>query len=81
MDIEISSESIRLGQLLKFASVAMDGSEARALIAGGDVSVDGEPETRRGRQVQVGSVVGVALPQGPVELRVVALGTAPAAPG
>ncbi len=72
VDIEISQDSIRLGQLLKFASVVMDGGEAKALIAGGDVSVDGEPETRRGRQVRVGSVVEVELPHGRQELRVVA---------
>lgn len=69
MEIEISEDSIRLGQLLKFANVVTDGGEAKALIAGGDVSVDGEPETRRGRQVRVGSLVEVDLPQGRQELR------------
>lgn len=74
VEIEISTDSIRLGQLLKFASVVMDGGEAKALIASGGVRVDGEPETRRGRQVHVGSVVEVDLPQGHQVLRVVALG-------
>ncbi len=74
VEIEISTDSIRLGQLLKFASVVMDGGEAKALIASGDVRVDGEPETRRGRQVHVGSVVEVDLPQGHQVLHVVALG-------
>ena len=74
VDIEISEAGIRLGQLLKFASVAMDGSEAKALIAGGDVRVDGEPETRRGRQLHVGSLVEVDLPQGRQQLRLVASG-------
>ena len=69
VEIEISEDSIRLGQLLKFANVVTDGGEAKALIAGGDVSVDGEPETRRGRQVRVGSLVEVDLPQGRQELR------------
>ncbi len=72
MDIEIGETGIRLGQLLKFASVAMDGTEAKALIAGGDVRVDGEPETRRGRQLHVGALVEVDLPQGRHELRLVA---------
>lgn len=72
VEIEIKQDSIRLGQLLKFADVVMAGGEARALIASGGVSVDGEPETRRGRQVHVGSVVEVELPQGRKELRVVA---------
>lgn len=74
VEIEISTDSIRLGQLLKFASVVMDGGEAKALIASGDVRVDGEPETRRGRQVRVGSLVEVDLPQGRQVLHVVALG-------
>ena len=78
VEIEISTDSIRLGQLLKFASVVMDGGEAKALIAAGDVSVDGETETRRGRQVHVGSLVEVNLPQGRQELRVLALGPGPA---
>lgn len=72
VDIEISEDGIRLGQLLKFASVVMDGSEAKALITRGDVRVDGEPETRRGRQLHVGSRVEVDLPQGRQELRLVA---------
>ena len=73
VDIQISEAGIRLGQLLKFASVVMDGAEAKALIAGGAVSVDGEPETRRGRQLHVGTLVEVDLPQGRQELRLVAL--------
>jgi len=72
VDIEISEDGIRLGQLLKFASVAMDGSEAKALIAAGNVKVDGETEIRRGRQLHVGSLVEVDLPQGRQKLRLVA---------
>jgi ribosome-associated protein len=72
VDIEISGDGIRLGQLLKFASVVMDGGEAKVLIAAGDVRVDGEPEIRRGRQLHVGSLVEVDLPQGRQELRLVA---------
>jgi len=72
VDIEISEDGIRLGQLLKFASVAMDGSEAKALIAAGNVKVDGETEIRRGRQLHVGSLVEVDLPQGHQELHLVA---------
>ena len=75
VDIEISEDGIRLGQLLKFASVAMHGSEAKALIAAGNVKVDGETEIRRGRQLHVGSLVEVDLPQGWQELRLVASGT------
>jgi ribosome-associated protein len=71
VEIEISGDTIRLGQLLKFTSLVTDGGEAKALIASGAVRVDGEPEVRRGRQVGIGSLVEVDLPQGRQELRVV----------
>lgn len=73
MDIEISADEtmIRLGQLLKFANVVSDGTEAKALLADGAVRVDGETDTRRGRQVSVGSVVEIDTAQGIVSLRVI----------
>ena len=71
MDIDIAGDMIRLGQLLKYAGVVTDGGDAKALIADGRVTVDGELELRRGRQVVVGSVVEVDLPHGHEELRVI----------
>lgn len=50
---------IRLGQFLKYANLAETGGMARELIAEGDVTVNGEPETRRGRQLHPGDVVTV----------------------
>ncbi|GAA1173273.1 MULTISPECIES: RNA-binding S4 domain-containing protein [Nesterenkonia] len=55
--VPIRDESIRLGQLLKLASVVEDGVMAREVIAAGAVTVDDEVETRRGRQVRRGQVV------------------------
>jgi ribosome-associated protein len=60
MDVEIRGEMIRLGQLLKLADVVDSGGEAKALLAGGDVRVNGEPEDRRGRQLHDGDVVAAA---------------------
>jgi ribosome-associated protein len=57
-EIEIRDESIRLGQLLKLADLIDQGSDARELLATGAVTVNGEPETRRGRQVRLGDTVG-----------------------
>lgn len=68
--VDITSEMIRLGQLLKFAGVVESGADAGALVASGDVRVDGEVETRRGRQLVDGTEVAVALPQGHRVLRV-----------
>jgi len=73
VDIEISADDamIRLGQLLKFANVVTDGAEARSLLADGAVRVDGETDTRRGRQVSVGSVVDIDTAGGTVSLRII----------
>ncbi len=56
-EVEIRGDTIRLGQLLKVAGVVDSGAEAKALLAEGAVEVNGEPETRRGRQVRAGDVV------------------------
>jgi ribosome-associated protein len=66
--IEISGDMIRLGQLLKLAGAAAGGADAKALIAEGQVTVNGEAELRRGRQLHPGDVVQI----GSNELRVVA---------
>jgi ribosome-associated protein len=56
-DVEIRGDVIRLGQLLQLAGVAESGGHAKALLAEGGVTVNGEPESRRGRQLQRGDVV------------------------
>lgn len=60
--IEITGDMIRLGQLLKFANVAESGAQAGSMITDGDVLVDGEVETRRGRQLMRGALIEVRLP-------------------
>ncbi|HUR86782.1 MAG TPA: RNA-binding S4 domain-containing protein [Solirubrobacteraceae bacterium] len=56
-EIEIRGSMIRLGQLLKLAGLADTGGEARELILEGAVRVNGDVETRRGRQLHRGDVV------------------------
>jgi len=56
-DVAIREETIRLGQLLKLAGIADSGGEARELVQDGVVRVNGEVETRRGRQLHCGDVV------------------------
>jgi len=56
-EVEIREDSIRLGQLLKLAGIAGSGGEAKVLLEAGTVSVNGEREDRRGRQVRRGDVV------------------------
>ena len=56
---EIRGEGIRLGQFLKLADLVDNGSDVKPLVAGGEVRVNGETETRRGRQLAKGDVVAV----------------------
>jgi ribosome-associated protein len=48
---------IKLDQFLKLAGVVRSGGEAKHLIQGGSVKVNGEVETRRGRKLRNGDVV------------------------
>ena len=57
LQVPIRGESIRLGQLLKLAGVVDDGATAREVIERGLVTVNGEVDTRRGRQVHPGDIV------------------------
>ncbi len=56
-DIEVGDRGIRLGQLLKLTSLVDSGGAARGLLDSGSVRVNGEVETRRGRQLAAGDVV------------------------
>jgi len=48
-----------LGQALKAADLEGSGGEAKVLIQSGEVRVNGEVETRRGRRLKEGDVVEV----------------------
>ena len=56
-DVAIRDQSIRLGQFLKLANLVESGAEAKPVIQDGQVTVNGEVETRRGRQLVMGDVV------------------------
>jgi ribosome-associated protein len=64
---------ITLGQFVKAAGLADTGGDAKRLVVGGDVRVNGEVETRRGHKLAIGDVIQVngrtvcvsARPQGP----------------
>jgi ribosome-associated protein len=58
--VPIRDASIRLGQFLKLADLIDQGADAKPLLAAGEVSVNGEVETRRGRQLVKGDVVTLA---------------------
>jgi ribosome-associated protein len=56
-DVPIRDETIRLGQFLKLAGLIDSGADAKAVIADGLVTVNGEIERRRGRQLRSGDTV------------------------
>jgi ribosome-associated protein len=53
------SSGITLGQALKASNLVGSGGEAKVLIQGGEVRVNGEVERRRGRRLRGGDVVEV----------------------
>lgn len=52
--LEITTEFIKLDQALKFANVVESGAFAKEVISYGDVKVNGEVETRRGKKLYDG---------------------------
>jgi ribosome-associated protein len=58
-EVDTRDGAIRLGQFLKLADLIDVGGDAKALLAGGTVTVNGEPETRRGRQLVRGDIVAI----------------------
>ena len=56
-DIQIHTEYIKLQDLLKFANLVETGGEAKELIQGGEVQVNGETCTMRGKKIRPGDVV------------------------
>jgi ribosome-associated protein len=52
--------SIRLGQFLKLSDLVDTGADAKGLLAQGLVRVNGDVETRRGRQLVAGDIVECA---------------------
>ncbi|UQN15146.1 RNA-binding S4 domain-containing protein [Gulosibacter sp. ACHW.36C] len=56
-DVQIEGDMIRLGQFLKFSGLLDTGGDAKEVIGEGHVRVNGEGETRRGRQLHDGDVV------------------------
>ncbi|CAJ1504348.1 RNA-binding S4 domain-containing protein [[Mycobacterium] burgundiense] len=59
-EVSIRDDTIRLGQFLKLAGLIDSGADAKSVIADGRVTVNGEVEQRRGRQLRVGDTVASA---------------------
>lgn len=57
--VTITTEYIKLQDLLKFSGVCMTGGEAKLAIQGGDVCVNGEVCTMRGKKLRPGDTAEV----------------------
>jgi ribosome-associated protein len=53
------SETIKLDQFLKFCGEVSTGGQAKVMIQSGQVQVNGETETRRGRKLVTGDRVWI----------------------
>ena len=58
-NIQITTEFIKLDALLKFANVVMSGGEAKQIIQEGEVLVNGEVCTMRGKKMRPGDVAEI----------------------
>lgn len=58
-NVKITTDFIKLDQLLKFAGAAAIGSEAKELVLEGKVKVNGEICTMRGKKIRSGDTVTV----------------------
>lgn len=56
-EVEIRDEFIKLGQALKLAGLVESGVDAKIVIQNGEVKVNGEVDTRRGKKLVDGDVV------------------------
>ncbi len=55
--IEITTEYIKLQDLLKFAAIASTGGEAKIMVQEGEVRVNGQVCTQRGKKIRPGDDV------------------------
>jgi|UniRef100_A0A7C3SNH4 ribosome-associated protein len=58
-EIKIYTDTITLGQFLKWAKIVDTGGQAKNLVLSGMVKVNGEIELHRGRKLKKGDVVEV----------------------
>lgn len=55
--VEISREPVELYKILKFEGIVASGGEAKAVIDGGQVLVNGEVETRKRKKIVSGDTI------------------------
>ncbi|BBB61500.1 RNA-binding S4 domain-containing protein [Undibacterium sp. Ji83W] len=66
LSFSLEGEYVELNQLLKLVGLCESGGAGKAIVASGDVSVDGEQELRKTAKIRAGQVVSL----GDIEIRV-----------
>ncbi len=57
IEFQLKSENVRLCDLLKLAGIAESGGQGKQLVAAGEVTVDGRPESRKAARIRAGQTV------------------------
>ena len=57
MEFKLRGEYIALCDLLKLTGVAASGGQGKLLVANGDVTVDGQPESRKTAKIRASQTV------------------------
>jgi len=66
VDFELNGEYVELNQLLKLVGICDSGGAGKAIVAAGDVSVDGKQELRKTAKIRSGQTVTI----GDIRIRV-----------
>ena len=64
IEFVLSEAQVPLNQLLKLAGIADSGGNGKQIVAAGEVTVDGQPESRKTAKIRAGQVVacrGIAI--------------------
>lgn len=68
VNFQLDGEYVELNQLLKLVGICDSGGAGKAIVAAGDVSVDGRQELRKTCKIRAGQTVGI----GDIRIRVLA---------
>ena len=67
IDFDLDRDHVELNQLLKLVGLADSGGQGKALVASGEVTVEGEVELRKTANIRAGQFVRL----GDAEIRVI----------
>ena len=57
IQFQVKGEYVRLCDLLKLAGIATSGAQGKHMVAEGNVTVDGQPESRKTAKIRAGQAV------------------------